>query len=285
MREERSAVIQAPFGTYAPTRRQEWLRGTARRLKRDGFGRKAASVLYRLAGGRSGRPFDVTVFETQKARLYPSDNISEKRVFITPQSWEIAERALLGRAIARHPGRDYAFLDVGANAGLYTLFANAQCQHAGKSLHSICVEPQPEMLGRLAFNLGVSGIGECTQIFACAAAAADGRVRFSINARSRGQSRTDSAGPIELEARTLRSIVTEAGVARLDAIKIDIEGGEAAVLDAYLTMEEGALRPGLILAEMTAQTRHELISTLARHGYGLALSTDRNGAFLRGSQS
>lgn len=266
-----------PFGAFAPSPMQQHARRLARRLPYNYFGRKAASLLLGPAGGRSGRAFDVEIFGGQRARLHPGDNICEKRVYLTPQHWDPEERKLLAAAIDAHRDHFFHFLDVGANAGLYTLFARARCLESGVALKAVCVEPDPEMRARLAFNIEASGGGDEVKILPYAATAAEGKLRFAVNSASRGLSHIDEQGGLIVEGKTLLAVVEEAGAPRLDAMKIDIEGHEYPALDAFFRDAPRALRPRLLLCE----TSHEdpalsVKALLLGAGYRELLQTKRN---------
>jgi FkbM family methyltransferase len=242
-----------PFGALAPSPAQERVRKWSVRLPANDFGRKAASLLLGPAGGREKRAFDVDIFGAARARLHPYDNICEKRVYLTPQLWDGPERAALARAIETHEHETYYFADVGANAGLYTLFAWDCARRAGKRLVGVAIEPDPEMLARSAFNLQASGAERDVTLVPCAAGARRETVQFEINARSRGLSRIAHGGLLRVEVRPLLGVLEEAGFPRLDALKIDIEGGEYPVVEAFLGAAPAELRPRFVLIE----TAHE----------------------------
>jgi FkbM family methyltransferase len=265
-----------PFGALAPSPGQERIRELAHRLPANYFGRRAASLLLGPAGGRSRRAFDVTVFGSERARLHPFDNICEKRVFLTPQLWDGAERALLGEVIGGFAGRTFHFVDVGANAGLYTLFARAEARRAGANFRAACIEPDPVMQARLGFNLGASGAADETRLFSCAAAAEAGTLRLAVNEESRGESRLAPEG-LEVAARPLVDIVGEAGFAQVDALKIDIEGAEAPVLAAFFASAPRELRPGLILMEIShGGADNPALDICRAAGYEIRLRTRMN---------
>ena len=181
-------MSEMAFGEFAPPAVNERARAIAHRLPHNWFGRKVASLLLGPAGGRAHRAFDVTVFGTQCVRLHPYDNISEKRVFITPQFWETEERRVLADFI-RKGGGEFAFIDVGANAGLYTLFARSIAYECGRPFRAVCVEPDDTMLTRLRFNLEASGAHEEAKVFPVATGAHAGEAAFEINSDNRGESR------------------------------------------------------------------------------------------------
>ena len=264
-----------PFGALRPGALEERFRGLARGLARNYAGRKLASLLLGPAGGRAKRAYDVEIFGSQKARLHPFDNICEKRVYLTPQHWDAAERALLANRIAAQQGDDFIFADIGANVGLYTLFARAEAQRAGRRLRAICVEPDPDMRARLAFNIAASVAREEIDILPYAATAAEGPVRFSVNRQSRGMSRIAAGGEIEVEGRTLASLLS--GQTRIDAMKIDIEGHEYSVLEAFFRTAPRRLWPDLMIME----TSHEAADKSAKalvldKGYEIALENGLN---------
>jgi FkbM family methyltransferase len=269
-----------PFGAMRPSAFNERIRALARRLPRNYLGRKLASLLLGLAGGRAKRAYDVEIFGVQRARLHPFDNICEKRVYLTPQLWDPEERALLAGRVAAHAGEEFIFADVGANVGLYTLFARAEAQRAGKAFRGFCVEADPEMRARLAFNIEASGAQDEVEILPYAATATEGPVRFSVNRQSRGMSRIAEAGEIEVEGRTLARTLAEAP--RIDAMKIDIEGHEFAVLDAFFWTASQALWPAAIIMEISHEDPAAPVRALVESkGYRCALETGLNAVFVR----
>lgn len=264
-----------PFGALEPTPWQERFRALARMLPENWLGRRLASVLLGPAGGRARRAYDVGIFGNQKARLHPFDNICEKRVFLTPQHWDARERALLAARIASHCDDDFYFADVGANVGLYTLFARSEAAKAGKKFRAVCVEADPDMRDRLSFNLAASGAAEDVVVLPYAATAADGPVTFSVNRQSRGLSRIAADGERMIEGRTLKTLLTEAP--RIDAMKIDIEGHEYQALSPFFRDAPRALWPRLVIMEVS----HEADGGPARKlleekGYRPVLETGLN---------
>ncbi|HBK92372.1 MAG TPA: hypothetical protein DDZ68_11940 [Parvularcula sp.] len=271
--------MTAPFGVFGLTPAQAFFRRAAARLGDARRGRLAASLLLRAAGGKSGRAFDVPVFDTECARLHPYDNISEKRVFITPQFWEAEERAALGRFIANGKGA-FCFLDVGANAGLYTLFARSAARGAGRDFRAICVEPSPEMLARLRFNLEASGAAGEIAVHDCAAGEREEAAPFRTNAANRGESRVSGDGDRQVRVRTLAAIIDEAGAARIDAMKIDIEGSEGAALRGLFSAAGERFRPAFVIMELS-HAGAGAAALLGAQGYREVFRTGRNGVFVR----
>lgn len=266
-----------PFGALRPTQAQERARRAGARLPVSYWGRRFASLLLGPAGGRARRAYDVDIFDGAHARLHPYDNICEKRVYLTPQLWDGDERKALSRFIQSQSDAPFCFVDVGANAGLYTLFARAEAARCGLAFCGLCVEADAEMQRRLRFNLKASGAERDVALAPFAAAAENATLRLAVNAASRGLTHLAPDGAVEVEARPLLRLVQEAGFDRIDALKIDIEGAEFAVLDAFLRDAPRALWPRLLILE----TAHEAEERSAKErvltaGWREMLSTQRN---------
>lgn len=274
---------QTRFGSYAPTAIAEKVRKITHRLPPNYVGRKLASVLLGPAGGRAKRPYDVTVFETEKARLHPFDNICEKRVYATPQFWDVVERAELAAHITASSQSEFYFLDVGANAGLYTLFACAAAKRAGKTMNAACIEPDAEMRSRLAFNISACDAQDNIRIYPYAAAANRGPLNFAVNSESRGLSKVDERGSSIVQGAPLTEIIqAETGFPRIDAMKIDIEGHEYPALDSFFSTAPKSILPALIILEISHED--EQSSALARceqAGYMASAQTKMNAVLKR----
>lgn len=269
---------EAPFGAFAPTALQSVVRRLGANLPPGYLGRKGASILLGMAGGRRKRPIDCVVFETQRARLRPYDNICEKRVYISPQLWDAKERAALARRISSTgPAEPFYFADIGANVGLYTLFARSIGAATGRSVKCLCVEPDPEMLRRLKFNLRQSNAATDVVVAPFAATDVARSLRFHIDAKSRGSSRIEATGKALVEGKPLLTLIREAGFPRLDAMKIDIEGHEIAALQPFLREAARELVPALIILETKKNERSSpATDLLIAHGYEPEFQTRMN---------
>jgi FkbM family methyltransferase len=271
------ASKQPPFGALRPSPAQERVRTLGAQLPVSYWGRRFASLLLGPSGGRAPRAYDVEVFGGARARLHPFDNICEKRVFLTPQLWDGEERAALAAFIHESDSSPFCFVDVGANAGLYTLFAREECRSKGLAFRGLCIEAESEMQRRLAFNMEASGASGEVAIAPYAAGAADATLNLAVNTGSRGLSRIAPEGSVRVEARTLLRLLSDAGLSRIDALKIDIEGHEFPVLEAFLRDAPRALWPRFLILE----TSHEEASCSAKilvlgAGWTTRLETKRN---------
>ena len=262
---------RSAFGAYALSPWREALRLWAAGLGRGALARRVCSVVRRaVSAGRRG-PFDVEAFPGQRARLYPDQNLSDKRVFAGVQFWDWMERAALGDAI-RAADEPVYVVDAGANAGLYSLAVRAEA--GGKSLRVLAIEPDPENVRRLKFNLAASGADEVA-VAEVALGDREGEIRIEASHANRGELRTGTQGtPVAM--RPLFAVVRWAAFPRVDALKIDIEGMEETVLGSYLRDAPEDLWPRLVILEAQRGEMTPALQMLLDHGYRTEIRTRMN---------
>lgn len=262
------------FGAYALSPGAERLRRFGQSLGQSVFARWGCSLIRRVIG-TSGGPFDVEAFSGQRARLYPAENLSDKRVFGAVQFWDPAERAALGRVV-RAAHEPVYMVDAGANAGLYTLAVRAEA--GAKTVHVLAIEPDPQNLSRLRFNLAASK-AETVQVVAVALSDADGETRISASHANRGELSIGEHGtPVPM--RPLIDLVTEADFPRVDALKIDIEGMEERVLAHYFANAPVELWPGIIVLEAQRGAVTPALTLLRTKGYTVTERTRMNAVLM-----
>ena len=134
------------------------------------------------------------------------------------------------------------FVDVGANAGSYTVLAAGA---AGAEV--IAIEPVPHTFDRLLDNIHVNRLGLRVRTLNCAVGAATGMTRFATDADTLnrvllpGESR---AAEIAVPVQKLDDII---GTERGCFIKLDVEGFEAPVLEgARALLRAGRVRALLV---------------------------------------
>jgi len=242
-----------PFGTYALTGREIFARKWGAHLRDTPAHRLCRSALWRYARGIAQRPRDVALFQNQRARLHPYDNICEKRIFLTPQLWEPRERAILHQSICDHPSSPFYFVDAGANVGLYSLFARDCAMTAGKLVRCLAIEPGQQQLSRLYTNIALSGAKNEITVAPVGLAGAEGTASFAPHNDNLGESRvsdrTDQSA-IDIRVHPLTALIAEHDFPRIDALKMDIEGAEPAVLSAFFEQAARRLWPRLMIIEI-----------------------------------
>ncbi|MCJ2032909.1 FkbM family methyltransferase [Methylobacterium sp. J-068] len=271
-----------PYGTYAPTGLVARIAERTGRLTYGSWGgRRLSLFLRRIAIGLlHGEPLDVERYGA-RMRLYPYNNNCEKKVLFTPQFFDPEERDLLKARLS--PG--CTFLDIGANIGAYALFVAA---FAGPRARILAIEPQPDVFDRLTYNIAQNPFGT-VKALACAVADKAGELTLFVDPRNRGESSlkivgTNEGAQIRVPAVTLLDLARSEGIARIDAMKLDVEGAEDLILEPFLRAAPVSLHPVLLIVENgTDQWQIDLPALLEQHGYRRIARTRLNLIFERTS--
>ena len=126
------------------------------------------------------------------------------------------------------------FIDVGANEGLYSLFASRKVGEIGTVW---AFEPSPRECGRLRANLELNDL-ENVEVFAMALGAEEGDAELSVAGFGHEGHNTLSSFVYDIELlekapvtlRRLDEVADQKSLRRVDVIKIDVEGAEVQVL-------------------------------------------------------
>jgi FkbM family methyltransferase len=163
-------------------------------------------------------------------RLDPSD--LGPRMILESGEYETASFNML----REHLSSGATFIDIGANVGIYSLRLAPVVGPAG---HVIAVEPNPESVQRLQTNIAASDAG-VVKIAPVACSDSESSLDLFVAPNSNtgetslSKANASQEGAVEhtykVRARPLDDIIRESGVARADAIKIDVEGAEYLVL-------------------------------------------------------
>lgn len=240
-----------------------WRHPANRRRRLQAIGR---SVAFQFVARLLRRP--VIVFLTDRARLYasPGSSASTKVVYANPPDW----KEMRFWAEVLYPGD--LFIDVGANVGVYSLWA------ASRSAEVIAVEPQPDVVVELIKNVELNP--ELTiSVVRCALSSSPGRARL-IPKGTRTYLATDDdslVGARLVDIETLDNLVGQRIVA---GVKVDVEGAERLVL-AGASRALAEKRIALLQLEWNAlsesnfnETRKVLTDLLHAHDYELFRLTD-----------
>ena len=148
------------------------------------------------------------------------------------------------------------FVDIGANCGLFTVFGARKVGAAGRV---IAIEPLPQMLERLNFNIGANGFANVT-VVGSAVGAEIGSVTIHVGKEQFGHSSVraiEGYEALEVPVTPLLGICRQAGVSRIDALKIDIEGYEDRALVPFINTAPRSLWPARIFMETDHADRWE----------------------------
>lgn len=275
--------IQPPFGTYALPVPLEWLREKASLYPENRLGRWAVSVTRKLCLAIRAGPVDVEVYPTVFARVYPTTNRCEKRVFAGPQFFDLPEREFLAEALNEDAGdAPFHFLDLGANVGMYSLWVVAEGRRLGRTVNVVAVEPDPVTGARLAANIAASSAQNHVSVVACGVGGQAGTARMVEDGRNRGGNQIDivdpnaAAGEV-FQVVTIPQICDANGFDRVDALKIDVEGHDHAALEGLFKSGRRELFPKWIQAEAGRGGGVSDLERLCRdNGYTLRARTKLN---------
>lgn len=260
-----------PFGAHTLTGWEHRIIAITRAMPQGWAGKRIALLLRKLVRGAMARPVDIEVFG-QKMRLNGSRNIAERRLLIQPQHFDPLER----RVLAAHlkPG-DWA-VDIGANAGAYTLFMGSLVGSGG---HVLAVEPQPAVLARLRENVAFNPALTVT-IAPVAVGDRQGEAIFQTSAVNEGEGKLavqDGAEGLRVPIDTLHHLVDSHGFPRIDALKIDVEGWEPQALLPFFASAPRTLWPRLIVLErVNDRWEIDLVGRLKELGYRETAATRLN---------
>ena len=219
-----------------------------------------------------------------RLRLFPDRSISEARILFLPRSWDRTERRRIAQWIT--PG--FTFVDVGANVGAYSFWILSLIDGTGRV---VTVEPNPDLARQLRYNVHVNRVQDRMRVVQAAVGAARGRGLLSVETRNSGEGRlvggggpSDGTPTVPVRVVTLADVVEDAGLDRIDCLKVDVEGGEADVLRPFLRSAPRPLWPRRLVVELKRGPRdgrrsEDLPAWLAGSGYRLELRTRLNGVF------
>jgi FkbM family methyltransferase len=221
-------------------------------------------------------PVETTVWGAP-VTLHPTDNRSEWKALFRPDRYDRAEFSLLDAAMRQHPGS--VFIDIGANAGMYSLRAAM----AGANARIVAIEPNPTMVARAARNL--SQFPGATAIPAALGdhnGTASLRMAGEFGCAHIGDGDTP-AETMPVRMRRLSDVLTAEGITQIDAMKIDVEGYEDRALFDFITEAPFAMLPKLLIMEHKHSGKwvRDLFGALRSRGYAETLRNSSNSCLVR----
>ena len=151
----------------------------------------------------------------------------------------------------------------------------------------IAIEPHPVTHARLAFNNAASGYHQ-TKLVAAAAGPTDGELMIETDGNNLGASHivSDEASSKAFKVPSLRvqRILDEAGVSKVDALKIDVEGFEDRVLTCFFQEAPQTLWPRVVVIEHLSKDEwlKDCVADMLARGYVERGRTRSNTLLLRG---
>ena len=273
-------VPVTPWGSHAPALGMaRWL-GFLHRLPPGPFWRRIALWLRGPCKHMLPQWVDLTVWGL-RLRLRGTGNLSEQRLITMPQYLDPIERQTLARVLPE----DGIFLDIGANAGVYSLWAASLGK---RPLRIEAFEPDPELCASLRFNLASNGLEACVHLHEVAVGPEEGSVRLMSEEGNKGENHIGgvSAGDEKAEGGglmvpmiTLPGFLQRESIPRIDALKIDIEGHECGALRPLFEQCPRSVWPRWLICEVVHDEDDELAGLLRSHGYRLRDRGRLNGIY------
>jgi FkbM family methyltransferase len=266
--------VTEKFGYFALPRWASWLAGIGHRLPQGWLGRRLGFLLRKPVLGLGKEPVDVQVQGT-RLRLYPRQNLSDKRLLCTPNLLDGRERKFMTETL---PSGGWV-IDIGANIGGYALLL----ARARADLRFLCVEPDPDMAERLRANIAFNDLDDRVSVELCAVTGVASDVRLFRDDVNRGRNslirdkvpeETDS---IVVEGRTLLGLMDAHGIDVPLLVKLDIEGFELDVLKGFLQTVSPSRRPLFIqLEQHRKEPLNEAVCYALSQGYLQRMRTRMN---------
>lgn len=205
-----------------------------------------------------------------KILCHPNDNVTERELMLDPQPDNDTCRSVRWILPNLKPGG--TFLDVGANCGVYSLFA---ARKVGSTGRVIAIEPIPTMQERIVFNASRNGFRNI-ELVRSAAGAEAGTATLYVRGKNYGQSsliKEPSFTPVSVPVTPLRHVVVSKGLTSIDALKVDVEGFEDRVIIPYLTSSPRSLWPRHIVLKVSSASawNKDCTVVLKSSGYRLAI--------------
>lgn len=229
---------------------------------------------------RAQHPLDLEI-ESLKLRCYPWENYTERKLIFMPWRFDIRERQQIFSVLPKNG----VFVDIGANVGVYSLFAATQMNSQGRVL---ALEPYPPVYERLLFNIQATQKDrkEWPNITVLPIGVADKQTTFELhlNPNNLGENsivadtETASTGlTVTVRCQTLLSILEQQAIDHIDVLKIDIEGAEDLAMCPFLQEAPDTLLPNYILMENSEHRwKQDLQGAMKARGYTAILNTRTN---------
>lgn len=203
-------------------------------------------------------------------RVYPTTNLVDSALLLHPRYNQEEIDFLKGGT-----GPGGTFVDIGANIGLYSVALGNFLQPSGRV---VSIEPNPVCIARLRYNLSLNAL-DPSRVFDVGVGDFDGKAKLVVlrNDLAIAHIVRDDAGG-DFSVRPLLGILDDAGLHKIDALKIDVEGFERAALEPFFRAAPRSRWPKRICMEHLHD--NDVMAGILRDcGYRLVRNT-RNNALL-----
>jgi FkbM family methyltransferase len=194
-------------------------------------------------------------------RLDLSDNMTDIKILCSSKVYDQKELEFLQEICTGG-----TFVDIGANIGYYSLHMAAQ---GAKSV--VAVEPHPEAIRRLRFNIKINNLSKVFSLYE--GAIGDGSIScFDVSKDIGCSSHTDPSSSfktLRVKTSSLLGILADFRINQISGLKIDIEGYEDKALVPFFENAPKGLWPRRMVIEDAhmKEWENDLFSILHDKGY------------------
>lgn len=262
------------WGEFKPTGNAALLRLPVKAGLSCGFLHKWITRTWLRSFGCS--PVDIDYYGL-KLRVVPNRNMTDQKLLLRSGLRDQAELNFINR----HVPAKAVFLDIGANIGYYSLSA-AKLGFA----RIVSIEPNPLLIPRLRFNASANNLDDRLRLFPVAVSDKVGELFLHSPGDMGSGTVTTTAveGAVPVKVETLANILAAAGVERVDAFKIDVEGHEDKALLPWLRALPDDKLPTAGILEFVHQShwKEDVVAYLLGRGYRIGMKTRSNVIVVRG---
>jgi len=265
------------FGTYHPNPVINALTKLGQSCPQSWFGKQFGQLVSKVVRAMVRNPLDTTVGKI-RMRFYLSGNNSERKFLLTPWRFDQDERKFISKVLRS----DGVFVDIGANVGIYSLWAMSLLGSQGRV---ISFEPNPLVFRRLNFNVGLNlrqgGDSPQVNLFQVGIGDHEGELPLYLDRRNLGGSSilpiSDKVADHKIACKPLFSVLKDLGISHIDILKIDIEGAEPIALSPFFKAATINLYPHYILIENSEKRWDvDFPDQLRKWGYTVELKAKNN---------
>ncbi|EIP97501.1 methyltransferase, FkbM family [Opitutaceae bacterium TAV1] len=180
-------------------------------------------------------------------RLDIARNMTDRQLLLSSVHHDREELRALARPV-KQGAQGCVFVDLGANTGYYSL----SMVRAGYA-RVLAIEPNPPTLELLKFNIAANHLENVIEVVPMCVGQG-GQVPFYVDEHALGVAsllveRDRKVKPILVKSAPFLEILERNGVARIDGMKIDIEGYEDRALGPFFDTAPRSLWPRILVIE------------------------------------
>ena len=251
------------------------------------FGTSISISLRPIPNSNMKDPYKITYVQSVDLEMY----LDMRQALDQSYALGVVDESALN-FLNKNIGSSNWFIDVGANQGLYSCYILKNFP----AINVLSIEPDPYNIEKLKRNLDLNklkssrvhifegGASSCKEIRELMLNIAGNRAGSSIVIDQRKWTKQKENTILQIPCQPLLDIMMQVGVAGKCALKIDIEGAEFPVLEAFFENSPEHFYPFAIVAEAVGNTISlvggSVVELLIRNGYSLVDHDDLNYFFL-----